>query len=318
MAQGGGPADPVVDVAVAVLQRPDGAVLLAKRPRGKVYAGYWEFPGGKVEPGESVLEALRREIREELAVEVTRSCPWIERVFVYPHATVRLHFFRVTGWCGEVLALEHEGLSWEPPQSVRVEPMLPANGPVLAGLALPNEYAISQARELGADEFMSRLARRLAEGLRLVQLREPQLGRDEFERLACRVIALAHEAGARVLINGDIELARRVHADGVHLAARQVRALAQRPDLPLAGASCHDAAELRAAEALGADFAVLGPVKPTPTHPGAVVLGWEGFERVARGTAIPVYALGGVVRSDLDLACSRGAHGVAMIRGAWV
>jgi 8-oxo-dGTP diphosphatase len=250
-------------------------------------------------------------------VDVTQSCPWIDRVFVYPHARVRLNFFRVTRWSGEPHAVEHERLAWQPPHAVDVEPMLPANGPVLAGLSLPPEYAISQVHELGREVFMSRLARRLQEGLRLIQLREPRLSRGEFEQFAEQAIQLAHAAGARVLINGDVDLALRLSADGVHLAARRVAVLARRPDLPLVGASCHDAGELRAAEALGADFAVLGPVHPTPTHPGSSVLGWHGFARAVRGTAIPVYALGGVISSDVEIACSHGAHGIAMIRGAW-
>jgi 8-oxo-dGTP diphosphatase len=306
-----------VDVAVAVLVRQDGAVLLARRPRSKVYAGYWEFPGGKVEPGESTPAALHREIQEELSVEVKSAYPWITRVFTYPHATVRLHFFRVTAWQGELQAKEHERLAWQQPDSVNVEPVLPANGPVLRALMLPAEYGITQAGELGVDAFLGRLRSRLDSGLRLVQIREPSLTREALESLSAAIIALARPAGAKVLVNSDIALAHRVGADGVHLTARQLLAAKERPDLLLMGASCHGADELRAAERLGADLAVLGPVKPTPTHAGAQTLGWDGFEAAARGSAIPVYALGGVMPGDLETAWARGAHGVAMIRGAW-
>ena len=309
--------DTIVDVAVAVLQRADGSVLLARRPKNKVYAGYWEFPGGKLEPGETPLEALHREIREELSVQITRAHPWITRIFTYPHATVRLLFFRVSAWEGELDAVEHEAVAWERPNSVKVAPMLPANGPVLRGLALPAEYAISQAGGLGIDAFLQKLRRRLNADLRLVQLREPGLPSDEFERLSRQVLKLARPSGAKVLINGDVGLAHRVGADGVHLTARQVSRLNDRPDLPLVGASCHGIEELRAAEQLGADFAVLGPIRPTPSHPGRNAMGWRGFEAIAQGSAIPIYALGGVMPEDLETAWSRGAHGVAMIRGAW-
>jgi len=310
-----------VDVAVAVLTRADGAVLLARRPADKVYAGYWEFPGGKIEPGEQVAAALKREIHEELGVEVERAYPWITQVFKYPHATVRLHFFRVTAWRGVVVAREHEALAWEQPRAAAqfpsVAPLLPANGPVLRALALPVEYAISQSASLGEAEWLERLRHRLQQGLKLVQVREPHYASDRVERLAAKVLELARPAGARVLINRDIGLAQRLGADGVHLSARQLGELSRRPDMPLVGASCHDAAGLRAAERLAADFAVLGPVKSTPSHPNQAVLGWRGFEANARGAALPVYALGGVVRGDLETACVRGAHGVAMIRGAW-
>ena len=133
----------IVEVAAAVIQRPDGAFLLAQRPHGKVYAGYWEFPGGKVEPGEPLERALARELHEELGIEVERAYPWITRTFVYPHAEVRLHFHRVLAWRGDPRALEHDALGWRPPDSVDLDPLLPANGPILRGLALPAEYAIS-------------------------------------------------------------------------------------------------------------------------------------------------------------------------------
>ncbi len=306
-----------VDVAVAVLMRDDGRVLLARRPKGKVYSGYWEFPGGKVEPGERVEEALRREIREELAVDIELAYPWITRVFAYPHATVRLHFHRVPEWQGVLHATEHDALSWEYPDSVSVAPLLPANHPVLKSLCLPAQYAISQAADLGTETFLARLRSRLAQGLRLVQLREPGFTRPALASLAVQVLSLARPAGARVLISHDAGLAREVGADGVHLSAQQAAAATARPDLPLVGASCHSSGELRAAERLGADFAVLGPVCATPSHPERAPIGWEGLRQAARGAAIPVFALGGVAPSDLRAAWECGAHGVAMVRAAW-
>jgi 8-oxo-dGTP diphosphatase len=306
-----------VEVAVAVFVRRDGTVLLARRPAGKVYAGYWEFPGGKAEPRERVADALVREIREELGVEVERAVPWITRVFAYPHATVRLHFHRVLAWRGEPSALEHDALSWQVPDAVGVEPLLPANGPVLKGLSLPAEYAITDAAEMGTEAFLRRLESRLAAGLKLVQVREKTMATSALRDFAGRAVALSRRHGARVLINADVELARASGADGVHLTSAQLRTAAGRPDVPWCGASCHSADELRRAEALGVDFAVLGPVRETPTHPEAVPLGWSGFRTLAEGAAIPVYALGGLTGSDVEQALVHGAHGVAMIRGAW-
>jgi len=305
-----------VDVAVAVLIRSDGAALLARRPESKVYSGYWEFPGGKVEPGEPVGDALRREIREELGIEIGRAHPWITRVFVYPHATVRLHFHRIYAWHGEPRALEHQAIAWQQPEVVALAPMLPANGPVLRALSLPAEYAITRAADLGEALFLSRLEERLRDGLRLIQVREKALPREALKELARRVLALARAHGAKVLVNSDAGLAREIGADGVHLTATQLR-LAERPDLPWCGASCHSREELRRAEELGADLAVLGPVRATPSHPDAVPLGWDRFGEIAAGASIPVYALGGVLPGDLERARSCGAHGIAMVRGAW-
>ena len=135
--------------------------------------------------------------------------------------------------------------------------------------------------------------------------------------VAADVVSRAHGCGARVLINADVALARACGADGVHLKAAQLLELQVRPALPLVGASCHDADELHLARDLGVDFVVLGPVAPTPSHPGAAVLGWQGFAALAQGYPLPIYALGGMTAADMESAWDCGAHGIAMQRGAW-
>jgi len=306
-----------IDVAAAILIRPDGAVLLAQRPPGKVYPGYWDFPGGKLEPGEAPAQALARELHEELGVDIEDPAPWLTRVYTYPHGTVRLHFFRVRQWSGEPHGREGQAFSWQRVDALTVAPMLPANAPVFRALALPTEYAISNAGEVGEAAFLAALRRRLAGGLRLVQLREKTMPADRLVRLAHEVVRLVRAAGGIVLVNGDVALARESDAHGVHLTAAQLAAARTRPALEFVGASIHGAEELRNAEALELDFAVLGPLAATPTHPRARMLGWEGFERIARDAAIPVFAIGGLVRGDLERAWVHGAHGLAMIRGAW-
>lgn len=307
----------IVEVAAAVLQRPDGSFLLAQRPPGKIWAGYWEFPGGKVESGETVRDALVRELREELGIEVEAAYPWLTRVFTYPHATVRLNFFRVTSWSGELHPHEGQQFSWQPRNEVSVEPVLPANAPILRALELPPLYAISNAAELGMDEFMMRLEAALQKGLRLVQLREKHLSRDALHELALRVVAMAHEYGAKVLLNGDVALAQEVGADGVQLTGGQLAELSERPPLDWCAASCHNIGELRRAEVLGCDFVLLSPVLPTKSHPGAPHLGWESFSAIAAGSSIPVYALGGLTHADMETAWQHGAHGIALLRQAW-
>ena len=299
-----------VEVAAAVIQRADGAFLLARRPAGKVYAGYWEFPGGKIEPGEPPERALARELREELGIEARTAFPWLTREYTYPHAAVRLNFFRVTAWKGDPHPREDQAIAWQRFGAPLAEPMLPANAPVLAALALPHEYAITDAERYGAADMLQRMRGRLARGLQLIQVRDRGLaGREAFVRDA---VHLAHRHGARVLVSGGPAL-----GDGVHFTAAQLMALTGRPARGLAAASCHDQAELARAMALQLDFAVLGPVKPTPSHPDARPLGWDGFARIARGASIPVYAIGGMKRRDLEAAWRAGAHGVAMISGAW-
>jgi 8-oxo-dGTP diphosphatase len=299
-----------LEVAAAVIQRPDGAFLLARRPPGKVYAGYWEFPGGKIEPGEPAPHALSRELHEELGIEPRTVYPWITREYVYPHAAVRLSFFRVTAWRGDPHPKEEQAIAWQRIEAPLATPMLPANAPVLAALALPTEYAVTDAVRFGTHATLARIRRRLAEGLRLVQVRDRDLpARAAFIE---EVVRIAHGYGAKVLVSGGSPL-----GDGAHFTAAQLMALQHRPAGGLAAASCHDARELARAMALGLDFAVVGPVKPTPTHSGASTLGWEGFARLASGSSIPVYAIGGMTPEDLQPAWRASGHGVAMIGAAW-
>ena len=299
----------IVDVAAAVIERPDGSFLLARRPHGKVYAGWWEFPGGKIEAGEPAERALARELHEELGIDVQTAYPWICRVHVYEHATVRLNFFRVTCWRGEPRARENQRFIWQSIDAPIAEPMLPANAPVLASLAFPLEYAITDAQTIGAAEQLSLVEARMKDGLRLVQVRDK--GHWERARLIYVVTRMASEYGARVLVNGGPA------ADGIHLTAEQLMTMRTRPKAGLVAASCHTVDELGHAMAIGLDFVVLGPVKPTPSHAGMNVLGWDGFRRIAEGASIPVYAIGGLRRSDLDDARRAGAHGLAMISGSW-
>jgi len=307
----------IVEVAAAVLQKPDGTFLLAQRPADKIWAGYWEFPGGKIEPGETPYHALVRELREELGITVTTAYPWLTRVYAYPHATVRLSFFRVTAWSGELHPHEGQQFSWQHVHEVTVAPVLPANGPVLRSLSLPDLYAISNAAELGEDEFMRRLAVALDNGLRLVQLREKDYSRDALRALALKMLPQLRRHDARLVINADIELCQEIGADGVQLTGTQLAGLNARPDVEWCAASCHNAEELRRAEALGCDFALLSPVQATQSHPGAPHLGWEKFAEIAAGASIPVYALGGLTHDDMQTAWQHGAHGIALLRQAW-
>ena len=316
----------IINVAVAILQKND-QVLLASRPQGKGWAGWWEFPGGKIEANETPKHALTRELQEELGITPTQVQQWLTRRFDYPQThdseakTVLLHFYFVRQWQGELTALEGQQLSWQNPQNISVSPVLPANAPIMRALALPPIYAISNVAEMGESAWLHALQIQLKNGLKLIQLREKQSAPLAYMRLAGQVLKMAKPFAAKVLINGDIDLAIKLGADGIHLTSLQLMQLNEKPqNLPqgfLVAASCHNALELAHAEKLALDFTVLSPVKTTQSHANQSAMGWERFQEAIEHFSLPIYALGGMDTMDLPNALSCGARGIAMQRAIW-
>lgn len=312
-------AEPIVEVAVGVLEDADGKVLIAQRTGDRPYSGLWEFPGGKLEPGESVTEALVREYQEELGIQVHASQPLLRFVFDYPEYRVRLHVLRITGYSGKPRGLEGQAIDWVSLDQFGERDMLVACPPIITALRLPRIYAITAASVMGEGAMLRGLEHQLKKGLKLVQVREKKMPLQAYEQFAVEVIGRCHEYSAKVLLNGEVGLVERLGADGLHLDGPKLEAMGQRPivdDLWLS-ASCHHEAELVKACALGVDFAVLSPVLPTQTHPGAKTLGWAGFHGLIKDVPMPVYALGGMSTGMVKQAWDNGAQGVAMMRGLW-
>ena len=227
---------------------------------------------------------------------------------------VNLHFYFVDAWEGELRPHEGQQLSWQSPQNIIVSPILPANAPIIKALTLPPVYVITNLAEMGEQDFFAGLESQLKRGLRLIQVREKQLTKDQFMKFARQVIKLARAYDAKVLISEDIGLARVLEADGVHLTSQSLLMLKTKPEGMIVAASTHNAIELAHAEALDLNFAVLSPVKSTLSHPKADPLGWQKFAALTESSTLPIYALGGMALSDLPLALSHGARGVAFQR----
>ena len=301
----------MIEVAAGVLTDTRGRVLLMQRLPGKHLAGLWEFPGGKLEPGESIEHALARELREELGIEAHGFAPLISLPWRYPEKTVRLHALHVAGWRGEPHAREGHPLRWMAVEQIDPAEMPAADKPIVAALRLPLHYVIT-ANESHPDRNKAFLQ---APGRSsLLQLRWPHRDRADVRACANDLLECTPGLKSHLLINADIELARELEV-GVHLRAAQLHELRERP-LPATqwvGASCHDADELERAAAIGADFATLSPVRATASHPNAKPLGWERFAQLVHEARLPVYALGGIGPDDLERARAAGAQGVAGI-----
>lgn len=305
----------VVHVAVAVIRDAAGRVLVAQRLPHQHLAGLWEFPGGKLEPGETLQQGMRREIREELGIEVQALAPLLRLEHRYPEKTVLLDTWRVLRWTGEPHGAEGQPLRWLLPAQMDPADFPPADIPIIRALQLPPLYLISP--DLAGERELAAFVQRAQAGaatLLQVRLRARPL-------LAPALVAQLRAAlpSARILLNSDtlaaLPAAADLHgADGVHLTAAALRQATHKPS-PLCGASCHDATELALARALGLDFATLSPVQATTTHPQAVPLGWPRFAALAAAAGLPVYALGGMRRAQLDEAVAQGAIGLAGISG---
>lgn len=363
----------VIDVAVGILQRQDGAFLLAQRPDGKPYSGWWEFPGGKLEANETALQALARELHEELGITLVTATPWVTLTHSYTHATVRLHFCRVSQWLSEPQGREGQALQWvqlapisptehqaaryahqqtlaelarqpmlsetdrarlgaaSPEQALglrlepAVGPLLPASLPPLKWMMLPDSYAITNISRTSPSCFFDRLDEAFEAGIRLIQFREPDWpqGSDDpnLLRVLQQLVERAHAHGAKVLVNSIHPRSWSAIADGVHVRATDLSLHRSREEWiapgQWLGASSHSLLELTQAQSLGADFAVLGSVLPTDSHPGNPGMGWAKFEQLCQQVSLPVYALGGQGEATRGEAAKHGAHGIAAIRAFW-
>ena len=405
---------PRVHVVAGVLLDAAGQVLVAQRPDRAHLGGLWEFPGGKLQPGESRRNGLVRELAEELGVRVLSACPliWVEHR--YPDRDIVLDVWSVESYTGAPRGREGQQVEWRDVRSLDAADFPPADAPVLTALRLPRRYLVTPEPGRSWSAFLERLADRVDQGFDLIQLRAHSLEEPALVELGRHAAEICRLGGAKLLVNAAPEVARRCGADGVHVTSRRLARLARgrpAPDgepLPasestsapkygsgsaddrapsfglrvqaqsapgmsirgkegpaaprlgparhfaplespgsalehagdhasaigrgsglegvrdvreeptfLKGASCHDANEFDRARAAGCDFAVLGPVRATPTHPGAPVLRWSGFARLARGAGMPVFAIGGLGNGDIAAALQSGGQGVAAIRAFW-
>ena len=308
-------------VVACALVDADKRILIAQRPPGKALAGLWEFPGGKLEPGEPPLAGLARELHEELGITVQRAEPLIRVPCHYADRELLLDTWRVEQWEHTPQSREGQALQWLQPAEVDPAILTLADRAILQALRLPARYPITPA-DVPTDQlgpWFERIGRAIERGEPMLQLRLPLWPRELVRELAAALLPLARRRGTQLLLNGDVDGARSLGI-GVHLKSAQLSALSERP-LPLqqlVGASCHDALQLAQASRLGADFATLSPVAGTPSHPQTHPLGWRGFQSLAEAASLPVYALGGTAPSQITQARQHGAQGVAGIREFWL
>lgn len=312
----------VVQVAVGVVLDGNGRVLVALRPASAHQGGLWEFPGGKCEPGESVEQALQRELLEETGIEVRQQTPLCVIRHDYGDKQVLLDVRQVTAFDGSPSGREGQPLKWAEIAALDPAEFPAANRAIVRRLQLPPTLAITGSCA-DDDEFRQRFRRLLDAAPGIIQLRDPDIDPSLLLQRAAWCLPQCRDRGIPLLVNVDPALLDPHLADGVHLNSR--RLLAQKAVLAdsdrytgmLVSASCHDAAQLAHAQTIGVDLALLSPVRLTASHPGAPGLGWDRFRQLTAAVGLPVYALGGVGPVDLDMARAHGAAGVAALSAYW-
>ena len=333
----------IVHVAVAVIVNDAGEACISLRHEHAHQGGLWEFPGGKVEAGETVEQALSREVKEELGIDILCSRPMIRIKHDYADKSVCLHVQKITGFHGTAVGLEGQDVKWVTIENLKDHDFPEANQAIIKSLSLPDQYLITGLFE-SPDDFLMRLENALDRGIKLVQLRlksrvvdsTADMASDDNGSTLYRIIdeasALCTSHHARLMLNLSMDNQRLlgitdysgfdIAFDGVHLDSRSLMSIdsvaALKQQAKLVSASCHNVEELKTAEKLGLDFVVLSPVKKTSSHPQAEALGWEQFEQLSDLVSIPIYALGGLNATDIEEAWSRGAQGIASISGLWL
>ncbi|KAF1013977.1 MAG: CTP pyrophosphohydrolase [Stenotrophomonas maltophilia] len=308
-----------IHVVAAVITDARGRVLLNRRTENRDTAGLWEFPGGKREAGESSEQALARELREELGIEAEIG-EWLMDVPQrYPDKHLTLEVRHVRAWKGSPRGREGQAITWVAPEKLGRYSMPPADLPVAAALRQPDRYLITPAPaddDAGQQRWHAQLRAAVSAGHQRIQLRLP--GAPAHWPALAEQAVKSQRSGVQWLLNRDIALALTLGV-GVHLGSEQLLALQERP-LPeghLVAASCHDLAQLQAAQRLGCDFVVLGPVQATASHPGAAALGWEAFAELRAQVSLPIYALGGMAPQHIEQARRHGGQGIAAISSLW-
>lgn len=303
----------VLQVAAGVIKNQQGQILIALRDASLHQGGLWEFPGGKLEFGETAEQALFRELKEELHITAHAATPLITVRHSYPDRHVQLNVFLVENFSGLAKGCQGQPLKWVEPNELLNFSFPAANQPIITAARLPRCYGILDDAE--PSLLMDNLHKLLANGIKLIQARLKNLPADAVDAFIRQAYPLCQQQQAVLLVNSAVVDADKLNVDGMHLTAVHLMALTERPaNMPWLSASCHTLEELSHAQNVGVDFVVLAPVLPTATHPGSATLGWEKFEELVAQINMPVYALGGMAAEDLTATCQAGGQGVASIR----
>ncbi|MDD1610859.1 MAG: Nudix family hydrolase, partial [Methylococcaceae bacterium] len=285
-----------IRVAIGVIKNHQGQVLIALRDDTRHQGGLWEFSGGKIETNETAEQALKRELKEELAIDIISAIPLMTINHSYADRAVQLIVFLVEQFTGEPHSAEGQPIKWVNVQDLKQYQFPAANQAIITAAQLPPYYAILD----DSDPLLleANLQKLLANGLKLIQARLKTLSAEASHAFIEQAYLLCQQHGALLLINSAVKNTDTL-ADGIHLTSRDLMAMPHRPaNIKWLAASCHNREELTHAQHIGVDFVVLAPVLTTQTHPDTAPIGWQQFAELVNQCNLPVYALGGQTLAD--------------------
>ncbi len=309
-----------VHVAVGIIYSLDKEkVLISQRTAGQHLAGFWEFPGGKVEKNEEVYSALKRELDEELGVQVEDASRLTSFSYDYPDKKVLLDVWQVHKWNGEPHSKEGQKVDWVKINELDNYAFPEANKHITQTLFLSSTYLISQASCNEYSKLLSVVEECFSSGLKLFQLRLSSRDEPEFSILIEELYKLSKSYNSKLILNGFPADVEHYKVHGLHLKSNQLSKYESRPisEKYILGASCHNQEELFLAKKLNVNYAFLSPVAKTSSHPKVEAIGWDKFYKMRKLVDFPVYALGGMQLADLKVAKSYNAYGIALISAIW-